>query len=50
MGAKPHFGQGSERGLEYDTLSGRYTELVEKDVLLPLCHGMASYDQSGFAL
>jgi enterochelin esterase-like enzyme len=25
--------QGSERGLEYDTMSGRYTEFVEKEVL-----------------
>jgi enterochelin esterase family protein len=25
--------QGSERGLEYDTMSGRYAELVEKEVL-----------------
>jgi enterochelin esterase family protein len=26
-------GQGSERGLEYDTMSGLYTEFVEKEVL-----------------
>jgi enterochelin esterase family protein len=26
-------GQGSERGLEYDTMSGRYAEFVEKEVL-----------------
>ena len=26
-------GQGSERGLEYDTMSGKYTEFVEKEVL-----------------
>ena len=26
--------QGSERGLEYDTMSGRYAEFVEKEVLL----------------
>ena len=25
--------QGSERGLEYDTMSGRYAEFVEKEVL-----------------
>lgn len=32
--------QGSERGLEYDTLSGRYAEFVEKEVL-PLVEGKA---------
>ncbi len=25
--------QGSERGLEYDTMSGRYAEFVEREVL-----------------
>jgi hypothetical protein len=32
--------QGSERGLEYDTMSGRYTEWVEKEVL-PLVEAQA---------
>lgn len=32
--------QGSERGLEYDTMSGRYAEFVEKEVL-PLVEGNA---------
>jgi enterochelin esterase family protein len=33
--------QGSERGLEYDTMSGRYTDFVEKEVL-PLVESKAS--------
>ena len=33
--------QGSERGLEYDTMSGRYAEFVEKEVL-PLVEKQAS--------
>src|SRR5215468_9024669 len=32
--------QGSERGLEYDTMSGKYAEFVEKEVL-PLVEGKA---------
>ncbi len=33
--------QGSERGLEYDTMSGRYAEFVEKEVL-PLVEAQAN--------
>ena len=33
--------QGSERGLEYDTMSGRYTDFVEKEVL-PLVESKAN--------
>lgn len=37
--------QGSERGLEYDTLSGRYAEFVEKEVL-PLVRNKAGVSLS----
>jgi enterochelin esterase-like enzyme len=44
--------QGSERGLEYDTLSGRYAEFVEKEVL-PLvekqCHVTLTKNPDGRA-
>ena len=44
--------QGSERGLEYDTLSGRYAEFVEQEVL-PLveekCHVKLTRDPEGRA-
>ena len=44
--------QGSERGLEYDTMSGRYAEFVETEVL-PLvearCHVKLSRDPEGRA-
>ena len=44
--------QGSERGLEYDTMSGRYAEFVEKEVL-PLveakCHVKLTNDPRGRA-
>jgi enterochelin esterase family protein len=44
--------QGSERGLEYDTMSGRYAEFVEKEVL-PLvkakCHVRLTKDPGGRA-
>jgi len=44
--------QGSERGLEYDTMSGRYAEFVETEVL-PLveakCHVKLSQDPEGRA-
>ena len=44
--------QGSERGLEYDTMSGRYAEFVEKEVL-PLveakCHVKLTKDPNGRA-
>src|SRR5271155_2282687 len=44
--------QGSERGLEYDTMSGRYAEFVEKEVL-PLvekqCHVKLTRDPEGRA-
>ena len=44
--------QGSERGLEYDTMSGRYAEFVEKEVL-PLvekkCHVKLTADPNGRA-
>jgi enterochelin esterase-like enzyme len=44
--------QGSERGLEYDTMSGRYAEFVEKEVL-PLvekeCHVKLTGDPEGRA-
>ncbi len=44
--------QGSERGLEYDTMSGRYAEFVEKEVL-PLveekCHVKLTTDPDGRA-
>lgn len=45
-------GQDSERGLEYDTMSGRYAEFVEKEVL-PLvqkqCHVKLTSDPDGRA-
>jgi len=44
--------QGSERGLEYDTMSGRYAEFVEQEVL-PLveakCHVKLTRDPEGRA-
>ena len=44
--------QGSERGLEYDTMSGRYAEFVENEVL-PLvekeCHVKLTKDPEGRA-
>src|SRR6185437_4153614 len=44
--------QGSERGLEYDTMSGLYAEFVEKEVL-PLveseCHVKLTKDPEGRA-
>ena len=44
--------QGSERGLEYDTMSGQYAEFVEKEVL-PLverqCHVKLTQDPEGRA-
>jgi enterochelin esterase family protein len=44
--------QGSERGLEYDTLSGKYAEFVEQEVL-PLveskCHVVLTKDPEGRA-
>jgi enterochelin esterase-like enzyme len=44
--------QGSERGLEYDTMSGRYAEFVELEVL-PLvenqCHVTLTHDPDGRA-
>jgi iron(III)-enterobactin esterase len=44
--------QGSERGLEYDTMSGRYAEFVEQEVL-PLveakCHVRLTRDPNGRA-
>jgi enterochelin esterase family protein len=44
--------QGSERGLEYDTVSGRYAEFVEREVL-PLvearCHVRLTHDPDGRA-
>jgi enterochelin esterase-like enzyme len=44
--------QGSERGLEYDTMSGRYAEFVEQEVL-PLveqkCHVTLTKDPEGRA-
>lgn len=44
--------QGSERGLEYDTMSGRYAEFVEREVL-PLvetkCHVTLTRDPDGRA-
>lgn len=45
--------QGSERGLEYDTMSGRYAEFVEKEVL-PLVeekyHIKLTHDPNGRAM
>jgi iron(III)-enterobactin esterase len=44
--------QGSERGLEYDTMSGRYAEFVEKEVLPRVeaeCHVRLTKDPEGRA-
>lgn len=44
--------QGSERGLEYDTLSGRYAEFVEHEVLPQVearCHVRLTKDPNGRA-
>lgn len=44
--------QGSERGLEYDTMSGRYAEFVEKEVLPRVeaqCHVKLTHDPDGRA-
>ncbi len=44
--------QGSERGLEYDTMSGRYAEFVEKEVLPRVeaeCHVKLTRDPDGRA-
>ena len=44
--------QGSERGLEYDTMSGRYAEFVEKEVLPFVeeqCHVKLTKDPDGRA-
>jgi iron(III)-enterobactin esterase len=44
--------QGSERGLEYDTMSGRYAEFVEKEVLPAVerrCHVKLTSDPDGRA-
>jgi enterochelin esterase-like enzyme len=44
--------QGSERGLEYDTMSGRYAEFVESEVLPlvePKCHVKLTTDPEGRA-
>jgi iron(III)-enterobactin esterase len=44
--------QGSERGLEYDTMSGRYAEFVEDEVLPlveKLCHVTLTKDPDGRA-
>lgn len=44
--------QGSERGLEYDTMSGRYAEFVEKEVLPRVeakCHVKLTKDPNGRA-
>ncbi len=44
--------QGSERGLEYDTMSGRYAEFVEKEVLPRVeakCHVKLTRDPNGRA-
>lgn len=44
--------QGSERGLEYDTMSGRYAEFVEQEVLPRLeerCHVALTKDPNGHA-
>ena len=38
--------QGSERGLEYDTMSGRYAEFVEKEVL-PLVESKCNVKLTG---
>jgi enterochelin esterase family protein len=45
-------GRGSERGLEYDTLSGKYAEFVEAEVLPQverLCHVTLTKDPNGRA-
>jgi enterochelin esterase family protein len=44
--------QGSERGLEYDTMSGKYAEFVEKEVLPQVeaqCHVRLTKDPNGRA-
>ena len=44
--------QGSERGLEYDTMSGLYAEFVEKEVLPRVekqCHVKLTKDPEGRA-
>jgi len=44
--------QGSERGLEYDTMSGKYAEFVEKEVLPQVeaqCHVRLTKDPDGRA-
>jgi iron(III)-enterobactin esterase len=44
--------QGSERGLEYDTMSGKYAEWVEHEVLPPVeakCHVRLTRDPDGRA-
>jgi len=44
--------QGSQRGLEYDTLSGRYAEFVETEVLPRVaqqCHVTVTHDPDGRA-
>ena len=44
--------QGSERGLEYDTVSGRYAEFVEHEVLPAVearCHVTLTHDPDGRA-
>ena len=44
--------QGSERGLEYDTMSGRYAEFVEKEVLPRVeseAHVQLTHDPDGRA-
>lgn len=45
-------GRGSERGLEYDTVSGKYAEFVEKEVLPEVegfCHVKLTKDPNGRA-
>jgi iron(III)-enterobactin esterase len=45
-------GRGSERGLEYDTVSGKYAEFVEKEVLPQVergCHVTLTKDPNGRA-
>jgi enterochelin esterase family protein len=45
-------GRGSERGLEYDTVSGKYAEFVEKEVLPEVesrCHVSLTTDPNGRA-
>lgn len=45
-------GRGSERGLEYDTVSGKYAEFVEREVLPEVenrCHVTLTQDSNGRA-